>query len=389
MRDGIIMKIGILTLPLNTNYGGILQCYALQSILRRMGHEVIILQRTFSQPKYSISTVWYYCKQLLKLAAGKPYCFKLYVSDEQNKIISQNIRPFIEKNIVPISRKCSNTKELKNEIADMSLDAIVVGSDQVWRVRYSPCISDYYLGFLPGTNKIKRISYAASFGTDIWEYSLCQTINCGKYLRLFDSISVREKSGVELCKKYFNMQAELVLDPTLLLNTKDYDSLLGECDESDRQSRGLFCYMLDRTEDKMNFAKKLADCHRMFVFETMPELETTPNNVDNDIKKCIYPSIEEWLSSFRKASMVVTDSFHGTVFSIIFNKPFWVIGNTGRGLSRFESLLSLFGLQNRLLQSLDTKTNNMADEIDWEYVNKMRLSLSERSLSYLRKALIH
>ena len=216
------MRIGILTLPLHTNYGGILQAYALQTVLERMGHEVVVFDtpnKTFLPPlwKFPLSIG----KRTLKKLLGKTdRIFEEHYQNRIRPVIAQNIQPFVDKNI--------HRKIIRNfqQLTQKDYDAIVVGSDQIWRAIYFPMwlgqgIENGYLAFAKEWN-IKRIAYAASFGTSVWEYTEEQTQQCKPLLQKFDAVSVREANGVELCKKYFEVDALQVLDPTMLLSQEDY-----------------------------------------------------------------------------------------------------------------------------------------------------------------------
>lgn len=378
------MKIGILTLPLYCNYGGIMQCYALQTILQRMGHETFILQREFN-PKHSIiGACIFYTKHFLKLLLGRNSSWHYYVDPKRHDFIAKNTYQFIEKNINPRSKHCYTTKELRQEFLKQEIDAIIVGSDQVWRSDFSPCLPNYYLDFIGNDCKIKKISYGASFGSDKWNYSNEQTILCGKLLQQFDFVSVRESSGIKLCKEHFHLDAKQVVDPTLLLEPKDYQALLS----SNQMKRGnLFCYILDKSKEKKEIINLIATKNNFKPFESMPLLSDTTYNLYKDIDKCVYPPIEKWLSAFMEADMVLTDSFHGTVFSIIFNKPFWVIGNKERGMARFDSILSLFNLKNRFIVDYEHINLNINEPIEWSSVNKKRQELKKESIQFLLNAL--
>lgn len=378
------MRIGILTQPLYCNYGGLVQCYALQETLKRLGHEPVVLQREWNR-KYTLTgAINYYTKHLIKKLLGRQSSWHYYVSQERRDYIAQKTKKFIDKNINPRSRHCYTTEELKLEVERLKLDAIIVGSDQVWRPYYSPCQPNYFLDFLTDNNNIKRISYAASFGGDNWDWSEELTNQCAKLLQKFDAVSVRESSGIELCKKYFHVDAVQVLDPTMLLEKEDYLSII----ENHKTNRGnLFCYVLDRSEDKRNIISEISKRTGLKPFESMPELNDSVYNLYGEIDKAVYPPVEDWLSAFNEAKMVVTDSFHGTVFSIIFNKPFWVIGNEGRGMARFKSLLSMYGLENRLISKNSIKDINLKDNINWEEVNKNRQILKLKSLEFINNIL--
>lgn len=338
------MKIGILTLPLHTNYGGILQAYALQTVLERMGHEVMVIDTPNMKATPSFLTMG---KRIAKRALGKRV--EIFLERRHNReypIISQYIQPFIDKYIH--RKEISSLHELRKE----NFDAIVVGSDQVWRPLYFTSlfktnIRNAYLAFAEDWN-IKRIAYAASFGTDDWEYTPKQTIACRELLRKFDAVSVREESGVQLCKEHFGVEAQHVLDPTMLLDKEDYIHLI-ETTETTKSKGTLLNYILDETPEKCSLMEQIAKDKGLIPFRVNSKVEdrTAP------LEERIQPPVEQWLRGFYDAEFVVTDSFHACVFSILFNKPFVVIGNKERGMARFSSLLRLFNLESRMIVNFD------------------------------------
>jgi exopolysaccharide biosynthesis predicted pyruvyltransferase EpsI len=170
----------------------------------------------------------------------------------------------------------------------------------------------------------------------------------------------------------------------MLLEQEDYRHLVGDkhCNRGN-----LFCYVLDKSEEIKNVIKTIADYTGKQTFTSMPALSDSAYNLYGDIERCVYPPVEDWLSAFMEAEMVVTDSFHGTVFSIIFNKPFWVVGNEGRGMARFNSLLSLFGLEDRLITAESARSIDFNTPINWIKVNQKRKDLRIESLSLLKSAL--
>lgn len=352
------MKIGILTLPLNTNYGGILQAYALQTILKRMGCEVNVIEKKKRPLSLSIQEKPIcYGKRIVKNLIGRkcPIFYEQKFNREQ-PIIQKNTDKFIHKYIHLI------TYNNFSEIKESEYDAIIVGSDQIWRPKYFRIdkIENAYLKFAEGWN-IKRIAYAASFGTDKWEYTKKQTDECGRLLKKFDAVSVRETSGIDLCKDKFGVEAQHVLDPTMLLTKEDYIKLF-EADNTPKSKGNLLCYILDETEEKKTLIKRIADEKGLIPFN----VKSRSNDINSPISDRIQPPIEQWLRGFYDAEFVVTDSFHACVFSILFNKPFLVVGNADRGISRFTSLLNMFKLRDRLI---DNKTfNNITTSISWRDV---------------------
>lgn len=375
------MKIGILTLPLHTNYGGILQAYALQTVLERMGHEVVV----FDTPNtLSLPPLWKrplsYAKRVVLKAEGKMN--RILLEQYYNKtrpVIAQNIQPFIDKYI--------HRKVIKKftDLHSCDYDAIVVGSDQVWRAIYFPMwnnspLPNAYLDFAKGWN-IKRISYAASFGTDEWEYSDEQTQKCKALLQLFDAVSVREINGVDLCRKYFNVDAVYVLDPTMLLNEEDY-SIFFQRANTPKSGGTLLNYILDETENTQILIKSVADQKGLKSFSVNNPFENDESKpLDNRIK----PSVETWLRGFCDTEFVITDSFHACVFSIIFKKQFAVVGNKERGLSRIESLLKSFGLDNRIVENPAQVMR--LPEIDFREVYRELEKLRMKSFSFLNMSL--
>lgn len=377
------MKIGILTQPLYCNYGGLVQCYALQQTLQRMGHEAIVLQREWSRKYTFKGACVYYAKLFVKKLMGRKESWHYYVAQEKRDYIARETNKFTHKYITPRSEHCYATEQLRYEVERLQLDAIIVGSDQVWRPYYSPCQPNYFLDFLADESSIKRISYAASFGSDQWDWSPELTAQCAKLLQKFNAVSVREHSGIGLCKEHFGVDAVQVLDPTMLLDKEDYIRLV----PSPKKRGELFCYVLDRSQEKQNVIASIAQRTSLSAFENMPSLEPTTYNLYGDIENCVAPPVEDWLSAFMEAEMVVTDSFHGCVFSIIFNKPFWVIGNKERGMARFDSLLNLYGLQERLISSSNVDGVDINKSIDWEFVNRRRNELKKQAVAFIENTL--
>ena len=146
------------------------------------------------------------------------------------------------------------------------------------------------------------------------------------------------------------------------------------------------CYVLDKTPEKSAIINSVKEKLNLRTLEVMQEEPLTLET--KDISKCIYPSVSKWLSGFRDASFVVTDSFHGTVFSIIFNKPFICIGNQMRGLTRFTSLLKIFGLENRLIFSQKDFSEKLLENIDYEKVNSIKQQWQSKSIEFLKENLV-
>ena len=370
------MRICILTQPLCTNYGGLLQTYALQVVLKRMGHEVW----TENRKENSLSLISKFKLFIKRILA--PIMGIYYGTDEQNKVISQYTELFIRNYITITDPVTSNTKEVLRRYA---FDAYIVGSDQVWRPCYSYYLPNYFLDFTMG-DKVKRIAYAASFGTSEWEFTAEQTEQCAALAKSFDAISIREDSGVELCSKYLGVNAVCLLDPTLLLRKEDYVYLV-EKEQVTAFDSKLMTYVLDQSEEKQRIIQELSYKLGLTPIVVMPKFafeKTGPKKISN----CIFPPVTKWLRGFMDAEYVVTDSFHGTVFSIIFNKPFIVIANKERGLGRFTSLLRMLGLESRLVYTFDDITDQLIyTSIDYTQVNRILRRERDRALEFLKASL--
>lgn len=383
------MRIGILTQPLHSNYGGLLQNYALQQVLLRGGHEVETIDHAAPNAT-SIRTCLYHKKvNILHALMPGRYAKPRYVpSAEEMSVIRKYTEHFIDAYIhrtQPV-HSCGEFAEMAKR---NGYDAFVVGSDQCWRPIYNPFLEDMFLRFVANREDVKRIAYAASFGTDVWEMSPEMTARCSALAKRFDLITTREDSGVVLCKKYLDVDATHVLDPTMLLNKDDYEQLVER--EHEPQSKGtLFEYILDPTPEKSAFIEKVSSLNQLVPFRVMPQYQNeirTREHVKRHIDACVYPPVTAWLRAFMDAEMTIVDSFHGMVFSIIFNRPFWVIGNKKRGLSRFTSLLRQFNLDSRLIGLDELSQIDVQSPIDWESVNKKKNDLQSFSTNLLLQAL--
>lgn len=364
------MKIGILTQPLANNYGGLLQNFALQYVLKGLGHTPVTINMPYAlleENRDWVRCVWRCVKRLrgdksiLFLNSNKQLNFFNTPGERQ--------RTFIQKHINVTELSGGGFEEFINT---NGLDAVIVGSDQVWRKAFSPDLPVYFLRDVP--DNVKRIAYAASFGTDKSDIPVEEIPYYKSLAQRINYISVREKSGLDICKTLFDRDAELVLDPTLLLNKEDYLSVI------DQETMGdpdvLAVYLLDRNQ--------VSDAIVDSVCRTMG---LKPVYIGIPTKKG-FPSIESWLSTISKARFVITDSFHGTAFSVIFQKQFLTLSNSGRGNSRMETLLDIINLKGRMIHANNSgfAVENLS-AVDYDAVNKSLDKMKDASISYLLTAL--
>lgn len=365
------MEIGILTQPLTTNYGGILQNYAMQQVIKRLGHNATTIRIAhkwqnmtyreflYQYPKYILA----YFIQCIKGNGGE---FPETIWKWEKRVVG--MESFIANNIVTTPYVKGNEISME-DISKNGIDTLLVGSDQVWHAGLPYMINAYFCKFAKDSN-IRRIAYSASFGFDRWRGTNEQTKEARDLIKQFGAVGVREEDGIEICRKTLGRNATWVLDPTMLLDIADYIKLCRH--EKVRESSFVFAYILDMTEEKKNMAYRIAKkrgCDVVFL----------------DVKRVqAQDSIEKWLSNFRDSQYVVTDSYHGTVFSLIFQKEFVCIYNAERGNSRMESLKKLTGLKDRFV---DPSSEVNFSDINYKEVENRINSMKELSISFLRDAL--
>lgn len=382
------MKIAILTQPLGTNYGGILQAFALQRILAKLGHESIILNRVKGYPSF-----W---ELMYRIGSFLKCIFRRFVKHDKRYILSNpfnkgdysvfavvmpdnsKLKNFIQANI-HISKPMYDTSSLRRYVRKLRPDCIIVGSDQVWRQAYSPCITNFFLDFLNTKEfqSISRYSYAASFG-ETQKVMTARNLNkCSSLLKYFDGVSVREEAAVAFLKNSMGFDtAQVVLDPTMLLAEDEYYKLM---DENDRKASGITGYILDATPDKDYILYDISDIlHKSYT-----------KILDNHTNKTLcLESVSKWLASIAYSDFVVTDSFHGCVFSIIFRKQFLAIANSERGIDRFDTLLGRLGLKDRLVFSkadYEKRRTFFLQPIDYSRIESVLNDLKNTSLEFLRE----
>lgn len=377
MAESKKIKIGILTFWWsNDNYGQLLQCYALQKYLRDAGHDAFLIrynsQNDFARTPFFI--------RLLK--ALNPILFFKYLnhkvnskkSIEEAKLHNRHFENFRNKYIVQSEKIYSSYSELKENPPEA--DVYIVGSDQVWNFSFyknvKKCkniIHAYFLDF--GKPETKRMSYAAS-----WSCSdLCTDVieEIRPLIAKFDYVSVREKNGIELCKRCGYEKTELVPDPTLLLSAENYRKIYSENKINIPHKPYLLLYMLNNACD--------FDIDNVYDFAAKKNLDViyVSGNSKIDRYEKRFATIPEWLYLVDNAEYVVTNSFHCCVFSLIFKKKFGVVPLIGKVFSmnvRIDSLLEDFGLKNRIFSGDFEK---LFAPVDFENVNKRLEEIRESS----------
>ena len=371
----------IITHPILLNYGGILQAYALQRSVEQLG---IACTNIHYAPRFvrnrprirgirSALRHWLPFLRRLCVPCSGQIDFHAY------PFIHNGLRTFIMK-----AWKCHSLQDQLQQLPEE--DAFIVGSDQVWRGSHANGIESlphFFLSFASEQQRSRSIAYAASFGSDTWEGSPEETAECARLLKDFKAVSVREHSGVRICREHLGVEAVQMPDPTLLLGAEDYSRLISRWWTRSGRKPFIASYLLDETQQAVSLLNEAASQLGLNV-QHLKEHADAPRRMDR-----MPLSIPQWLRCIRDAECVLTDSFHGCVFSIIFNKPFVCLGNESRGTARFDSLLSTFKLQDRITSTLTAQNivQILKSPINWEQVNQIREQEQARGLQFIRSSL--
>jgi hypothetical protein len=365
-------KIGILTFYKSSNYGAILQLYALQKTLSQLGclpQAILYSDKQknllrLSKRGFIINKIWNVVLNILCL----------------QKVRAKKTREFKDKYIYKNNKEYISTNELYKFPPD--LDIYIAGSDQVWNPYITGYDETYYLSFAP-VEKVK-VSYAASFGVS--EIPTKDKEKFSYLLKKLDLISVREQHAVEIVKQLSGRNAELSLDPTLLLSKEEWSDLASKADDKIKQrakKKYILCYYMpgDKLVNQSitSIAELLKDRTKMEIISIGKKEYHKLNPFENGIYDA---GPLDFIYLFQNASYVVTNSFHGTAFSIIFEKTFFVpVNNKNSGSkersSRIVSLLESIGLDSRIVWINNTK-------IDQDNINPEPISY-ECSISLLEE----
>lgn len=367
-------KIGILNFQhSNHNYGAVLQAAALHEFITeniecQTEHVNYIpcneSSTAFSKIKQSVK------RWMVKFGYKKD---KIHHDYFLNPCIFEKFRT---EWLPRTSRQYSTIGDL--EQADLPYSHIIVGSDQVWRPGYtSNSAAVYFLEFANPT--VKRISYAASFGNDVWDENPEITTMAIGALGKFHAVSVRELSGVNIASDVFSVDAIHVLDPTLLIGRSFFDKIIKK-KSIQKPVPAVVYYKLDIDSDftaVINQVSNTLGCSSANIYYK-------PTSKGNE-----YYPVEEWLSFIRDSEIVVTDSFHCICFAILFNKPFICYPNNNRGLTRLESLLRGLNLKHLILKSTEQIPELIlqANTINYDKVNSELADLRLHSANFLISSL--
>lgn len=359
------MKVGIVTFFCVPNYGAMLQAYSLWKCLEEHGHEVEFIDYAFGNAR--------------RISLWK--CFVTRYPKNFLDAIRRKLKAYVRFNIVRFSDVFPRTQRVATftelEEIGKKYDALIVGSDQMWNPLWCSGKSLPVVMLEFAQRGTKRISYAVSFGTKEWKKEQ-NADEAGRLIREFDEISVREESGIKVVQELSGRDdAKWMVDPTLLHPASFYEPLLNS--ECPNRNQYVFSYMLDEwlgDEDVESILRVVMSTRGM------GEIHTDKVSVSGllfpickllDVKSKV--SVGTWLSEIANADFVVTNSFHGTVFSILFHKPFLTMPVSGKmsGMNeRIVSLLSMVGLRSRIVDTkdLDGCREVIGATIDWDDVDR-------------------
>ena len=361
------MKVGILTFYFseNKNFGASIQSYAVCKMIEKLGFDAELINFNLT-------------KTTLKSIVGRIILLEEFKDQINGKNFFEYSKKFLKKN-----KHLFFSSELRK--LNKEYDIFIVGSDQVWRSKWlQKKIKHYFFDFV--NDGKKKIAYAASFGIDYWEGDEKLTEEIKPLIKRFNHISVREESGIDICKNTFGIDnAVCVLDPTLMISREDYQPILDDWQDKSHLKKKYIAHMLlDDTVELKKESQNIADY-----------LKADINYIKGKSFKIFgkditfYNKVSQWLTYLKDAELVITDSFHCTVFSLIFHKKFVVVANPVRGIARLETLLSKVGLQDRFFTDIkDVMKSGILDkEIDYNEVDKKLEVHRKYSMDFLKKAL--
>lgn len=344
--------VGIVGWWYNLNYGGTLTYFALNNVISKMGQSVLMINQCTDNPNYRPSY------------DSIPYRFAL-----KHYNISKVYSP---KTIGCLSEHCK---------------AFVSGSDQLFNpILWRWSGPQYFLNFAKSHNKI--ISYASSFGNGFHDPNNLKAL-MGYWLRRFDALSVRETYAVDICQNIFGLEAKKVMDPVFLCDVREYEKLAEESGLR-KDKPYLLSFILDPNESKRNAITSLSSTLNMDYINLINADDIEQNKVKLGLENTkANADIEQWLFYYKNADFVITDSFHGTCFAIIFHKKFISIANYQRGANRFISLLEEIGLEDRLVKDIHEISTRpeLFDEIDYDSVFDVINPKVAESLQWLKNAI--
>lgn len=378
------MKIGVLSVQ-NHNYGSILQAYALQYYLRKLGHDAeIIRYKKTNYLKQAIRLLYFPLLRATVNAKWKNIYCKFFKRQVYKKVLVTREKTFAEfvKNNIYFSRLYIGRRDLIASTDEY--DCFVLGSDQVWNPMNLG--GDFFtMTFIP--DNINKITYAPSFGVSTIPRS--QKNKTALYLKRINHLSVREAAGINIVKELTGRKAIQVVDPTILAGRELWDKTKKE---SIIKEKYIFCYFISTNTNYREFAKQLSHKtgYKLVTIPHIDEYVEADDNYGDIVPESVGPL--EFVNLISNAQYVCTDSFHGTVFSVMYEIPFFTfsrysIETTDSTNSRLNSFLDMISMMDRLRNETDTVSDEDLCRMDFSNAKKELEINREKSIQYLKHAL--
>jgi len=384
-------KVGIVSCYFKSNYGSMLQAYATKKVLdnNNIPNETIAIEynKEFSKKKkkYYLSQIFNFNFIKFKFGMVKLKFYKK-INKKLRKNITSRERKYKEfKKEFNLSRFCTDYKGL-TQLAEEKYSDIIIGSDQLWLP--VNVVADYYtLNWVP--ENINKISYATSFGVSTIPKKYNERYKL--FLKRINHLSVREESGVKLIKDISNLDAKLVCDPTILLTKEEWEEVATP--EKIIKDKYILCYFLGNNIEHRKFVERLKDKtgYKIVSLNHADEYVKYSDEFADITPYDIGP--KEWINLLKNAEYICTDSFHCTVFSILFNKMFFDFRrhnskNKNSTNSRLDSLLNIAGIsEERILQGTENVEDVIKYKINYEKVNKNIDKFRKESKEWLLNSL--
>lgn len=371
-------KIGIATYIKNYNYGSVLQSFALKNVVREMGYSAHIIDFSDMSLSHNRRMKLRNYFDSMRCIICHPYLLWKELSRKKSTFTETLEVPEKKKEIFREFEEEYLLLNKENYLKRNAFDAFICGSDQVWKLSIPGLHSFFFLRF---TETNKRIAYAPSFGGNkVPKYNKKRLI---KYLNSFLYISLREQSGVEIVEELTGKKVPCVLDPTLLAGKDFWLRVVSDIIINNKSRQYILCYFLDDNPNGIILANKIAKEKNLKIFWI-----TNARNISYT-GETIVPSPLEFVSMVCNANYVITDSFHGVIFSIMLNTDFYVLPRfykiTGEQHTRIQSILDLTGLNSRYLDG--TLDDFSIEDIDFDYANRILRIAQNESRQYLSHAL--
>lgn len=362
-------NIGIITLHYSDNYGSVLQAYALQTYFEKkadLNAWIIDYIQSYDAMNYKLFRTEIYRHRPQAFLADVIFAGK-------NRKRKANFEKFRKQYLHMTEEKYDSLEQLKN--LNRKMTAFVCGSDQIWNFDCTNGIDKaYFLAFADQSKK--KIAYAPSFGQASFEIDEMKKIR--PYLKDFDLISVREKSMKGRLEKEIGKPVKCVVDPTLLLGREYYDQL---CEGQKKADKYVFVYMLEENLALLNDAKKYAEKNKLDIIY-ISNISKKGQVILKKYTNAYGATPGEFLEYIKNAECVITNSFHATVFSILYEKKFCTY-KTKYSFPRMLDLLENLGLSSRIFD----ENFEMGSRIDYKAVQAKLDQMREKSVAYLQDAI--